>query len=89
MNPRAYALAEQWAADPERLAALLRQNITDAQWLRLAAALSRQMALLADGSITHEFCLRRLLIEANEINGLVIELVLLPIAEQLVAKEAA
>ena len=85
---RAYTLAEQWATDPERMACLLKQNMTDEHWQRITASISRQIAAIGDDLLSHEQCLRSLLIEANELNGVITELVFLPIAVRMVEQMA-
>lgn len=85
---RAYAMAESWAKNPERLSALLYENMTTEDWDRICESIAKQIVAIADNS-PHEQCLRSLLVEANVISGIVIESVFLPIAEGMAAQDAA
>lgn len=80
-------MAESWAKDPQRLSALLYENMHTEDWGRICESLAKQIVAITDNS-SHEKCLRNLLVEANTISGVIIELVFLPIAEKMVQQES-
>ena len=84
---RAYNMAESWAKDPQRLFELLGDEMTDEQWMRICVAIAKQITALGDEHTTHEQCLRDLMVQANEISGVIIELLFLPITKELVRLE--
>lgn len=81
---QAFNMAEAWAKDPERLFELLGHEMTDEQWMRVCVAIANQITAIGDETTTHEQCLRALLIEADEISGVIIEEVMLPITTELI-----
>lgn len=83
MTDRAYDMAEAWANDPERLAGLLKQNMTDEQFAGICAHLAACFVALTDDS-THEKANRKQLIEIALMHGEIVELIFLPVAEKLV-----
>lgn len=87
-SDRAYAMAESWAKDPQRLSALLYENMHTEDWGRICESLAKQIVAITDNS-SHEQCLRKLMIEANAISGVIIETVFLPIAERMVKQDSA
>lgn len=83
-SDRAYAMAESLAKDPERLFELLGNEMTDEHWMRICVAIAKQITAIGNDSTTHTQCLRALLIEADEISGVIIEEVMLPITTELI-----
>jgi len=81
---QAFNMAEAWAKDPERLFELLGNEMTDEQWMRICVAIAKQITAIGDEKTTHEQCLRDLMVQADEISGVIIELLFLPITTELI-----
>lgn len=84
---RAYAMAESWAIDPERLAALFAENRTDEQDSEFWKAIAKCFYAMKSRNFTRETAKLQLLIEIDNAMSVVVETVFLPIAERLIAQE--
>lgn len=79
---RAYDMAESWANDAERLAALMQQNMTTDQFAVICGHLAACFVALTDTS-SREQAQRKLLLEVGHIHAEVVENIFLPVAEKL------
>lgn len=80
---RAYAMAQMWANDPDRLAAMLASKMQAEEWAEICVYLAASFSALTDDSISHEATARAFWTHMAMIHGIVVERVMLPIAEQL------
>ena len=80
---RAHKMAEMWANDPERLAAMLSTKMRPDEWFEICDHLAKSFAALTDSSVSTEQTARALWTHMAMIHGIVVERVMLPIAEQL------
>lgn len=85
-SERAYEMAAAWANDHERLAGLLRENITPEQWADFCERLAVGFAAYTCERMSREATLRECQNAVMHIHALVVEQVFLPIAEKLVAQ---
>ena len=80
---RAHKMAEMWANDPERLAALLSTKMRPEEWREICDHLAKSFAALTDSSVSTEQTARAFWTHMAMIHGIVVERVMLPVAEQL------
>ena len=80
---RAYAMAEMWANDPERLAVMLMTRMQPDEWREICKYLAESFVALTDHSISKERSARTFWMHMAMIHGIVVERVMLPIAERL------
>ena len=83
-SDRAYAMAESWANDPERLYAMLSCRILPEELKQICGHLSTAFAALTDFTVSNERTVREASTAIAMIHGVVVERLLLPTAEQIV-----
>lgn len=82
---RAYDLAESWANDASRLAALMTENMTVEQYAVICCHLAACFVALTDNT-SREQAMRTLIVEVEHIHAEVVESIFLPVAEKLVSQ---
>lgn len=80
---RAYAMAELWANDPERLAALMQREMSVDDFKEICQHLATAFVAFTDDSVSREQTARAFWTHLSMIHGIVVERVFLPVAERL------
>ena len=80
---RAYAMAESWATDKERISAILTANMQPAEFAEICGYLADAFASVGDECVSIERSMRDCFTAMSMIRGIVVERVMLPIAEHL------
>ena len=83
-SDRAYAMAESWANDQERLYAMLSCRILPDELKQICCHLSTAFVAMTDFTVSNERTAREASTAIAMIHGVVIERLLLPTAERLV-----
>lgn len=86
-SDRAYAMAESWANDPERLYAMLSCRILPEELKQICGHLSEAFTALTDFTVSNERTVREASTAISMIHGVIVERLLLPTAEQLLFNE--
>lgn len=89
-NDRAYAMAEQWANDPDRLCSMLATRITrPEEFKQICGHLAAAFSALTDFQVSNERTVREASTAISMIHGVIVERLLLPTAEQIVFNESS
>lgn len=87
-NDRAYAMAEAWANNPDRLYEMLSTRITrPEEFKQICGHLATAFSALTDFKVSHERTVREASTAISMIHGVIVERLLLPTAEQIVFNE--
>lgn len=84
---RAYKMAELWANDPERLAALMQREMSVEDFKEICQHLATAFVAFTDDSVSREQTARAFWLRLSMIHGIVVERVFLPVAESLAKKD--
>lgn len=80
---RAYAMAEMWANDHERLAAMIATRLQPAELAEICEYLAKSFQSISDDGVPREKTYRDCFTSLLMIHGIVVERVFLPVAEGL------
>lgn len=83
VTERAYSMAELWATDKERLAAMLTAKMQPAEFAEICGYLADAFASVVDECVSMERSSRDCFTAISMIRGVVVERVMLPDAERL------
>ena len=83
IEDRAYALAEMWANDHERLAALLQSEMSVEDFAEICEHLAKAFVDFTDDRVTREQAYRSIYAQMSMIHGIVVERIFLPVAERM------
>ncbi len=87
-SDRAYAMAEAWANNPDRLYEMLSCRITrPEEFKQICGHLATAFSALTDFKVSHERTVREASTAISMIHGVIVEQLLLPTAEQIVFNE--
>ena len=86
-SDRAYAMAESWANDPDRLYAMLSSRVSPEELKQICGHLATAFAALTDFKVSNERTVREASTAIAMIHGVIVERLLLPTAEQLLFNE--
>lgn len=87
-NDRAYAMAESWANNPDRLYEMLSCRITrPEEFKQICGHLAAAFSALTDFMVSNERTVREASTAISMIHGVIVERLLLPTAEQIVFNE--
>jgi hypothetical protein len=87
-NDRAYAMAEQWANNPDRLYEMLSCRITrPEEFKQICGHLATAFSALTDFQVSNERTVREASTAISMIRGVIVERLLLPTAEQILFNE--
>ncbi len=84
---RAYAMAESWANNPDRLYQMLATKASPDQMKQICGHLTKAFAALSDVTVSNERTVREASTAILMIYGVIVELVMLPTAEQIIFNE--
>lgn len=84
---RAYAMAELWANDPERLAAMMQREMSVEDFKEICQHLATAFVAFTDDSISREQTARAFWTHMSMIHGIVVERIFLPVAERLAKQD--
>lgn len=84
---RAYAMAEMWANDKDRLAALMQSEMSVDDFKEICQHLAAAFVAFTDESVSHEQTSRVFWLHMTMIHGIVVERIFLPLAERLAKKD--
>lgn len=86
-NDRAYAMAEAWANDPDRLYQMISCRMSPDEFKEICGHLSAAFSALTDFKVSNERTVREASTAIAMIHGVIVELIMLPTAEQIVFNE--
>lgn len=84
---RAYAMAEMWANDHERLAAMIANRMTPAELDEICEYLAKAFKSLNDDGVRMERTMRDSFTAVSMIHGIIVERIFLPVAERLARQD--
>lgn len=84
---RAYAMAEMWANDQERLPALMQSEMSVDDFKEICQHLATAFVAFTDESVSHEQTAREFWLCMSMIHGIVVERIFLPVAERLAKQD--
>lgn len=84
---RAYAMAEMWANDQERLAALMQSEMSVDDFKDICQHLATAFVAFTDDRVSKEQTARALWTHMAMIHGIVVERIFLPVADRLAKQE--
>jgi len=80
---RAYKMAEMWANDHERLAAMIATRLQPAELAEICEYLAKAFQSIGDEGVTREQTYRDCFTSLLLIHGIVVERVFLPVADRM------
>lgn len=86
-NDRAYAMAEAWANDPDRLYAMLTCRLGPDLLKEICGHLAPAFSAMTDFRVSNERTVREASTAIAMIHGVIVERLMLPTAEMLVFNE--
>jgi hypothetical protein len=84
---RAYAMAEMWANDQERLSALMQSEMSVDDFKEICQHLATAFVAFTDDSVSREQTARAFWLHLSMIHGIVVERIFLPVAERLAKQD--